>query len=136
MATLAFTDAFVWVNSVDLSSHVESVTLNYSAEMLDETAMGDTNRVNKAGLKNYSLDLNLHQDYAAGAVDATLFSLVGTTACWEVRAVNACSAATNPAFSFVGIVESYAPMGGSVGALLDSPVTVASAGTLARAEAS
>ena len=135
MATLVYTNAFIQINAVDMSSHAESVGLNYASEMQDETAMGDSTRVRKAGLKDWSIDVNWHQNFAAGAVDATLFSLVGTTVCVEMRPQNICSTAINPIFSGIGVIESYNPMGGSVGALLDAPTTIQSAGDLSRATA-
>lgn len=133
MATLHFRDAFVEVNGTNMSQHVESVTINYQSEMLDETAMGDSTRIRKGGLFSWSLDLNFHQDFASGAVDATLFSLVGTTACIEVRPRNVCSTTQNPRYSGIGILETYNPVGGSVGALLDAPATFQSASDLTRA---
>lgn len=133
MATVHFRNAYLWINGVDLSDHVESVTLNYASEMLDETAMGDDTRVNKGGLKNWSVDVNFHQDFASGEVDATLFTLVGSTTCFELRPHNSCSTTINPNYTGIGIVESYNPAGGSVGSLLDAPLTLQSAGTLSRA---
>jgi hypothetical protein len=135
MATLVYTNAFLQVNAVDLSAHASEVSLNYASEMQDETAMGDGTRINKGGLKNWSVDVTFHQDYAAGKVDATLFSLVGTTVCVEVRPQNICSTVQNPIYSGIGVIESYNPQGGAVGALLDAPVTIQSASTLARATA-
>jgi hypothetical protein len=135
MATLVYTNAFIQINAVDLSSHASEVSLNYASEMQDETAMGDSTRVRKGGLKDWSVDVTWHQDFAAGAVDATLFSLVGTTVCVEMRPQNICSTAINPIFSGIGVIESYNPMGGSVGALLDAPTTIQSAGNLSRATA-
>ena len=133
MATVVFRNAFVEVNGTNLSDDVESVTLNRGSEMLDETAMGDDTRINKGGLFTWSMDLNFHQDYAASQVDATLFSLVGTTTCVEVRPHNTCSTTTNPRYTGIAILESYAPMGGAVGSLLDAPAVFQSAGTLSRA---
>jgi len=135
MATLVYTNAFIQINAVDLSSHAESIGLNYASEMQDETAMGDSTRVRKGGLKDWSIDVNWHQDFAAASVDATLFSLVGTTVCVEMRPQNICSTAINPIYSGIGVIESYNPMGGSVGALLDAPTTIQSAGDLSRATA-
>jgi len=135
MATLVYTNAFIQINAVDLSSHASEVSLNYASEMQDETAMGDSTRVRKGGLKDWSVDVTWHQDFAAGAVDATLFSLVGTTVCMEMRPQNICSTAINPIYSGIGVIESYNPMGGSVGALLDAPTTIQSAGDLSRATA-
>ena len=135
MATQVYTNAFLQINAADLSSHASEVSLNYASEMQDETAMGDDSRINKGGLKTWSVDVTFHQDYAAGKVDATLFSLVGTTVCVEIRPQNICSTVVNPIFSGIGVIESYNPQGGSGGSLLDAPVTIQSAGTLARATA-
>ena len=135
MAPLVYTNAFIQINAVDLSSHASEVSLNYASEMQDETAMGDSTRVRKGGLKDWSVDGTWHQDFAVVAVDATLFSLVGTTVCMEMRPQNICSTAINPIYSGIGVIESYNPMGGSVGALLDAPTTIQSAGDLSRATA-
>lgn len=130
MATVAYTNAYLSVNGNDLSSHVAELTLNYTAEMLDETAMGDTNRVFKGGLKNWSVDVVFHQDFAAGGPDNRLFSLVGTTSCIELRPHNSCSTAINPNYSATAVLESYPPMGGAVGALLDVTATFQPGGSL------
>jgi hypothetical protein len=132
MATKVFTNALVEVDGTDISPHVSELTLNYSAEILDETAMGDNTRVRKGGLKVWSFDVTMHQDFEAGAVDATMFSIVGTSSCWEIRPENACSSANNPIFSGIGLVETYNPVAGSVGALLDTNVTVQAKSTLDR----
>jgi hypothetical protein len=133
MATIIYKNAYFEVNGTSLSDHVESLTFNYGSEMQDETAMGDDTRINKGGLKTWSLDINFHQDYAAADVDGKFFSLVGTTACYEWRPQNICSTAINPRFSGIGVVDSYQPQGGSVGSLLDAPVTIQSASDVARA---
>lgn len=126
----------MWINGVDLSAHCAEASLNYSSETLDETAFGDTTRINKGGLLNWSIDFRFHQDFAAAAVDATLFNLVGTTTCFELRPNNSCSTAINPSFTGIGIVSQYPPMSGAVGTLLDATVTLASAGALSRASSS
>lgn len=135
MATLHFRNAFLQVNAVDLSNDVASITLNYASEMLDETAMGDSSRIRKGGLLDWSVAVTFHQDYAASQVDATLFSLVGTTACIEVRPQNICSTGANPRYEGIGILESYQPVGGDVGTLLDAPATFQSAADLTRTTA-
>ena len=62
MATIIYKNAYFEVNGTSLSDHVESLTFNYGSEMQDETAMGDDTRINKGGLKTWSLDINFHQD--------------------------------------------------------------------------
>ena len=132
MATLAWTNASFIVNAVDLSNDVASLSLNYNSESLDETAMGDTARVRKGGLFDWSFDVTFHQDFAASQVDATLFALVGTTACVQIKPVNAAASATNPRFGGVCLLESYPPVAGAVGTLLQATVRFVSAGDLSR----
>ncbi len=136
MASLTFTDCHFTYNAKDLSAFVKSITLNYSAEMLDETGMGDTTRVNKGGLKNWSVDVEFIQDFGATpAPDIDLFSLVGSTAAMVIRPVKGTAiGATNPEYRGTGILESYAPIGQGVGELAMAPITIQSAGTLTRNE--
>ena len=126
----------LWINNVDYASNVESLGLDYGAEMLDETAMGDDTRINKGGLKTWSVSVNAHQDFAAAQVGANLFALVGTTVCFEIRPENSCSTAINPSYYAIGILENAPPVGGGVGSLLDTAFAIQSAGTLSRASSS
>jgi hypothetical protein len=133
MANVVFTNAFVSLNAVNLSAFVRSVTLNYAAELQDDTAMGDSARSRIGGLKDWSIQIEFFQSYAAGAVDATLFNLVGSTFAVEVRHSAAAASATNPKYTGTGILESYQPVGGAVGENLMAPVVVQGVGNLTRA---
>lgn len=119
MPTLVYTNAYVMINAVELSDHVKSINLNYEAELLDDTVMGTAGtRSNKPGLKNWSLEVNFLQDYAAASIDATLFALIGADAFTvAVRPVNAAISATNPEYTGAAVLESYPPLTGEVGAL-------------------
>ena len=120
MPTMVYTDAYVRINGTDVSNHVKSVQLNYEAEMLDDTVMGTTGtRSNKPGLKNWTLQVEFLQDYAAGSIDATLFGLVGAAAFpVVVRPVKSTVVgATNPNYTGNAVLESYPPLTGEVGAL-------------------
>ena len=130
MATLVWTDAYLNVNSVVLSSFTRSLTLNYEAEMLDDTTMGTTGtRSNRPGLQNWGLEAEFLQDYAAGAVDATLFPLVGAAAFpIEVRPTSAAVGATNPKYTGNAVLETYPPLTGEVGTLGNVPASFRSGG--------
>lgn len=134
MGTLVFKDAHVTINSVELSDHVQSVTLNYSADDVEDTNMGDsTHQKMPNTLKNWSLDVEFAQDYAAGEVDATLFSLVGGSAVTvAVRPVNTTVAATNPEFTGSAVLLDYPPITGSVGERMTTTVHFEAAGDLTR----
>ncbi len=132
MANLVLTNAYVSLNAVNMSALVRSVTLNYSAELQDDTAMGDTARSRIGGLKDWTLEIEFFQDYAASQTDATLFSLVGTTFAVEVRPTTSAASPTNPKFTGTGILESYQPLGGTVGENAMAPVTIRGVGALQR----
>jgi len=133
MAKFVLTDASLVINSVDLSDHVTSVTLNYEAELGDDTTMGDDTRTNLGGLKNWSIDVEFTQNYASGKVDATLWGIVGTSVAIVLKPTSGSVSATNPSYSGNGVIGSYSPIGNSVGDVAMAPVTIAPAGTLTRA---
>lgn len=136
MANKVLTNAYVLLNAVSLSAFVRSVTLNWSAEQQDDTAMGDTARSRLAGLKDWSADIEFFQDYAGAAVDATLFALVGAAPfAVELRSDAGAVAATNPKYTGNANLESYQPVAGTVGENQMAPVRIVGVGTLTRATA-
>lgn len=133
MAVLVLTNAKVLVNSVDLSDHVTSVTLDTGADDVGTTAMGATYKARTGGLKDWSVQLTFQQDYASGKVDATIWPLLGTTTTVSINPVNAANSATNPNYSGSVLVNEYPAISGSVGELSTASVTWPGAGTLTRA---
>lgn len=117
MTTRVLTDASVTVNAVDLSDHVQSVTVELSRETQDDTAMGNTARSNSAGLKTNSMSVTFLQDFAASEVDATLWTLydAGTEHDVVVKETSSAVGATNPTYTLTGFITDYNPIGGSVG---------------------
>lgn len=132
MAKLVLTDAFVSVGGNDISCDVRTVTLNYAAEEVDATVMCDDTRTNLGGLKTWSLELEIANDFAATDVDSIMFPLVGTQVAVIFRPNSAAVGASNPQYSGTGMLSTYNPVGGSVGDLATAPITIVSAGTLAR----
>lgn len=130
------TNGYVWVNGVDLSDHTTKAGLNYNSETVDATRFGLSSRTKKGGLKDWSLSIDLQQDYAAASVNKTIFPLVGTTACFEVRPVNACSSTNNPSFYGVGTIDTYTPLSGAVGELLMGSINMVASGDLSMASSS
>lgn len=135
MGAFVLKDAFISINGVDLSDHVMSATLNYSADLQEDTAMGDGTRTRLAGLKDWSLDVTFKQDFDSGSVDDTLFSLVGAAAVPIIfRPVKSTAVGpTNPNFSGNAVLETYPPTSNAVGELSQVSVTLQAAGTLSRA---
>lgn len=135
MAQIVLTDVSVTINSVDLSDHVTSVTLNHDADSVEITAMGDTAHMFTGGLENISLTVELQADYAASSVDATLSPLVGSTTTVAVLPTSAAVGTDNPSFTISNaLCVSYQPVSGGVGELGTASVEF-QGGTLVRATA-
>jgi len=138
MASFAFTNASLVLNSVDLSAYVRSVTLNIEMDELEDTAMGDTYRSRLGGLRDYSLDVEFNQDFANSAVDQTVYPLLMsqlTATAFVLKPVNAAVSTTNPSYSGSVLVREYTPVEGSVGDLAVTSASWPGSGTLTRATA-
>lgn len=133
MASFAFTDAHVTINAVDLSDHIRKVTIKAEVDDLENTAMGAASKGRIGGLKDWTIDFEFNQDFAASNVDATLWPLLGTVVTVTVRPTSAAKSATNPEYSGPALVKEYTPMDGSVGDLATTSVSWPGAGALTRA---
>lgn len=123
MATFAFTDARVEVNSVDLSDWVTSVTLPIEFEALEDTAMGDSGRSRLGGLEDGTIQINFNQDFAASAVDATIWAAKKTVVVIKVRPTSSAIGATNPEYVGSYLVNQINPFGNAVGELATTSVS-------------
>lgn len=134
MAVLALTNASVTLNGVDLSAWVKQVELSVEADDLDTSAMSSSGyRSRIGGLKGGTLALTFNQDYAASAVDATLWSALGTVVTFVVKPVATTVSATNPSYSGSVLVTSATPVAGAVGDLAEVGVTFPTSGAVTRA---
>lgn len=128
MPKIVLTNAKLLVNAADLSSWVRQISIDYTAAEVESTAMGNAGQARLAGLLDWSMDITFAQDFAAAAVDATLFPLVGAAAfAVEARPVNSARSATNPAYVGNGILPNYKPIGQKVGALAEATVKLVGA---------
>jgi len=133
MASFVFTNAYVYINSVDLSDHVELVKINYKAETPENTAMSATSKSRLPGLKDWDVDITFNQDYASGKVDATLFPLVGAAAfAVSFRPDAGVQSATNPTFAGNALLASYEPAGGKVGDVVKAAIKLMGTGAMTR----
>ena len=136
MASFVLKDARVEINSVVLSTFVRRVRITHEAEAVEDTAMCDNTKTRLPGLKDWSAEVEFNQDYAASAVDATLFSLVGAAAfAVKFRPTSSAISATNPEYQGNAVLPSYEPFGQSVGELATSTITLLGSGDLTRAVA-
>ena len=126
------------INAVDLSDHVQSVTLNWAADELEITAMGDQSHRFVKGLESGTFTVSLLNDTAATSVLQTLNAAFGTTV--AVRLVQSKAdtiGADNQLYTFDVLINNLTPVNGATGDIatqdltftLNSKVTAASTGT-------
>jgi hypothetical protein len=115
----------VKVNSVDLSDHVTSVTLNRSFNELPVTAMGDTGEKFVKGLEASSVNISfLNDTNPATSVLGTLQAAWGTSVtCVLLQEKGTAVSATNPLYTFTALVNNTTDINGAVGDLATQDVT-------------
>jgi hypothetical protein len=107
----------VTVNSVDLTDHITSIDFTESVSEIETTAMGDANVTRIGGLKDGSVSISWHQDFASSEVYATLNPLLGTTTTVVVKPTSGAVSATNPSKSVSCLVTELPFVSGAVGEL-------------------
>ena len=117
MAKHVLTNASLTVNSVDLSDHVQRITVTMASEDVDLTAMGASSREHAPGLRDDRISVTFFQDFAASKVDATLSPLVGSASGTTVvvKPTSSAVSSTNPSYTMTGILIGYEPLNGTVG---------------------
>ena len=135
MAKFVATDYSITINGTSFSSSLAAATLDITSEEQDVTSFGSTFRSRIGGLKDASLSLDFHQDFAAASVDATLFPLLGTQATVVIKPTAGTVSATNPTYSFNCLVTQYQPFASSIGDLATLSVSWPVSGAVTRATA-
>ena len=123
MAVFVFTDASLTINTVDLSSYVTSITLNYEKDAIETTAMGATGHVSIGGLQNLSVAVEFNNDQAAAKTLETLWSATGSGSNTLVIK-NATTGSPLPIFTISNAyLAASTPVAGAVGELAKQSVT-------------
>jgi len=123
MAVFLNNGVSVTVNSVDLSDHVTSVTLNRSFDELEVTAMGDTGHKFVKGLEASSLTIDFLNDTATGKVLQTLQAAWGTSVTVVLKQNSGAVSATNPSYTMTCLINNTTDINGAVGDLGTQSVT-------------
>jgi len=132
MAVFLSNNVGVKVNSVDLSDHVTSITLNRNFEELDVTAMGDSGRKAVKGLEASSVTIDFLNDTATANVLATLQAAWGTNVTVVLLQTKGTAvSATNPLYTMTCLVNNTTDINGAVGDLGTQSVTWNVSGTVA-----
>lgn len=135
MAKFYAQDYKITVGTAVLSSSLASVTLDITADEVETTAFGSSYRTRIGGLKDASVSLDFHQDFGAGAIDALLFPLLGSTVAVKIVPTSGTVTSSNPEYSMSCLVTQYQPFAGAVGDLATLSVTWPVTGEVTRATA-
>ena len=132
MAVFMSNTVGVKVNSVDLSDHVTSVTLNRSFDELEVTAMGDSGHKFVKGLEASSITIDFLNDTATANVLATLQAAWGTNVpIVLLQTKGTAVSATNPLYTATCLVNNTTDINGAVGDLSTQSITFNVSGTVA-----
>jgi hypothetical protein len=126
MAIFLSNGVVVTLNSVDLSDHVTSATINRSFDELEVTAMGDTAHKFVKGLEASTITLDFLNDNAAsgsGAVRAALQAAWGTTVALTLKQTSAAISTTNPEYQTTILVNNTTDINGAVGDIGTQSIT-------------
>jgi hypothetical protein len=122
----------VKVNSVDLSDHVTSVTLNRSFDELEVTAMGDSGHKYVKGLEASSITIDFLNDTATASVLATLQAAWGTNVTVVLlQSKGTAVSATNPLYTATCLINNTTDINGATGDLSTQSITMNVSGTVA-----
>ena len=123
MAVYLSNGVVVTLNSVALSDHVTSATINRVFDELEVTAMGDTAHKFVKGLEASTVSLDFLSDTAAANVNATLQAAWGTTVALTLKQTSAAVSATNPLFSTTVLVNNTTDINGAVADISTQSIT-------------
>jgi len=122
----------VKVNSVDLSDHVTSVTLNRNFDELEVTAMGDSGHKYVKGLEASSITIDFLNDTASASVLATLQAAWGTNVTVVLlQSKGTAVSATNPLYTATCLINNTTDINGAVGDLGTQSLSLNVSGTVA-----
>ena len=132
MAVFMNNGVVLTVDGVDLSDFVQSVTLNWNANELDVTAMGDTGIRRIKGLEDNSISVDFLNDNATSAVLQTLCDNFGENVTVTVKNTSAATSASNPLFTMTCLINGITPVNGAVGDVSTQSVTWNVSGAIAK----
>lgn len=133
MAKLVLTNPSITIGGIDLSDHINNVTIDTKYDIVETTAFGDTAKKRVAGLADNSISIDFMQDYGSSSVEATIYPLLGTATAIVIKPVAGTTTATNPQYTVSAVVSEWQPLKGQIGALATASVTWPVSGAITKA---
>jgi len=125
MAKIILTDVKVLINSVNLSDHITSVTIDSKYDVLETTGFSTTAAKSRTnGLIDNSVTIEFLQDFATSNVEQTIYPLLGSATTIVVSPISTSNGIVgNPTYSFSALVSEWTPLKGGIGELATASVT-------------
>ena len=153
MARIVLTDVEVLIDDAattppvnNISEYISSVTINTPEDVVETTAFGPVGeRTRTSGLKDHSITLEFHNDFASGALESIIDGIgIGQLANIQVKPTSAAVSATNPAYKADNsgsgatkagqvLISEWTPLNGAVGELATVSVTWPVSGQIVKA---
>lgn len=137
MSVEVLSNAYLALNSVNVSSHIKAITPAFSTERLDSTTMGSSAaKIEEPGLTDHALEIEYLSDFTNDAFNEDQYILwkARTKFLVEYRPRNSAVGATNPKFTFTGFIANMGTLGG-VGQLAGGNITFGHTTDITRATA-
>ena len=145
MARIVLTDVDVELNGSPIGEYIASVTLSTPEDVVETTAFGPVGaRTRTSGLKDHSVALEFHNDFASGAMESIIDGIgIGQLTNLVIKPTSAAISATNPAYRADGsgtgaakagqvLISEWTPLNGAVGELSTVSVTWPISGQIVR----
>ena len=133
MAKLVLLTTLLTINSNDLSTWCNKAELPVEVEEKDVTTFAsDGWKEHLGGLKVGQLGLEFKQDFAASALDAIMWPLLGTVVPFTLRPSSAAVGAGNPQYGASVLIAAWNPIEGGVGDEATVSVTYPTSGAITR----
>ncbi|MET9734283.1 phage tail tube protein [Streptomyces sp. NPDC006458] len=125
---------YLSINANVLNTYTKKAEVSIEVEEKDVTTFASLGwKEVLGGLKSGELGLELFNDYAAAALDAIMWPLLGTVVPFEVRADQGAVSTSNPKYTGSVLIKSWNPITGSVGDEATVSVTYPTSGAVTRA---
>jgi len=133
MAKIVLTNPSITIGGVDLSDHINNVTLDTKYDIVETTAFGSTAKTRVAGLQDNSVTIDFMQDFGASSVEATIYPILGTATSIVIKPVAGTTTTTNPQYTISAVVSEWQPLKGGIGQLATASVTWPVSGAITKA---
>ena len=133
MAKIVLTNPSITIGGVDLSDHINNITLETKYDIVETTTFGSTAKTRVAGLADNQISIDFMQDFGSSSVEATIYPLLGTTTSIVVKPVAGTTTSTNPQYTVSALVADWTPLKGGVGQLATASVTWPVSGAITKA---